>query len=654
MTIASGVPSSDALGWRSLPRGARTYAGAVIAAGTIALILFVPRTYPDPELFLFLLLVVCLTSAWKVNLPISLSSGSTLSVSYAADLMALLLLGTGPAVLIAAVGVWTQCTVNVRQRYPLYRTAFSVGAEVLTMAATGYVYVALGGAPRPLDVTALLKPLVGAIAAYFFFNTALVATAIALSTSRSPWVVWRHEFLWSGTSFMVAGSAGAVAAVVIDRGEHWKALLMLAPVYLTYRTYRLFTARLEDQKRHLEAMTRAEEERRLLLEREQAARATAEAANRLKDQFLATVSHELRTPMNAILGWADMLRHGRLPESRRDRACEAIFNNATRQARLIDELLDMARIMAGKLQLEPSDVQPRDIVAGAVEIVQIAAEAKRIHIDVDVAEDAGVFHADGPRLQQVLWNLLSNAVKFTPEGGTIRVRISRQGRWAEIVVSDSGVGIARDFLPAVFEPFRQADGSPTRVHDGLGLGLAIVKQVVQAHGGTVTVDSRGAGQGSTFTVRLPVARTAVPRPVLPTALASPVPDAVSLEGLSILVVDDDRESRDVVAAHLENHHATVLTAASAAEAFDLLERERVDVLLADVAMPGEDGYSLMRKLRGTSSRAATVPAAALTAYAREEDRRIALQAGFQMHLSKPIDARSLVSAVVSLAHVNPA
>ena len=653
MTIASGVPSSDPLGWRSLPRAARLYVGAVIAAGFATLILAVPRTAPEPALFFFLLLIVCLTSAWKVNLPISLASGSTLSVSYAADLMALLLLGPRPAIVIAAVGVWTQCTVNVRRRYPLYRTAFSVGAEAVTMAATGIVYLALGGPERPLEVTVLMRPLVGAIATYFLFNTGLVAAAIAFSTGRSPWTIWRQEFLWSGTSFMVAGSAGAVAAVVVDRGEHWKAVLMLAPVYLTYRTYRLFIARLEDQKRHLEAMTRAEEERRVLLEREQAARASAEAANRLKDQFLATVSHELRTPMNAILGWADMLRHGRLPEARRDRACEAIFNNATRQARLIDELLDMARIMAGKLQLEPSDVNPRDIVAGAVEIVQIAAEAKRIHIEVDVAEDAGVFRADGPRLQQVLWNLLSNAVKFTPEGGTICVRIARKGRWAEIVVSDSGSGIARDFLPAVFEPFRQADGSPTRVHDGLGLGLAIVKQVVQAHGGTISVSSPGIGQGSTFTVRLPIARAAVQRRSLAPPLPSGAAEPVSLEGLAILVVDDDRESRDVVAAHLENHHATVLTAASAAEALELLERERVDVLLADVAMPGEDGYSLMRRVRATPSRAATVPAAALTAYAREQDRQVALQAGFQMHLTKPIDAHSLVAAVASLTHVNP-
>jgi signal transduction histidine kinase len=243
----------------------------------------------------------------------------------------------------------------------------------------------------------------------------------------------------------------------------------------------------------------------VLLEREQAARASAETANRLKDQFLATVSHELRTPMNAILGWSDMLRLGALPPDRMEKAREAIFNNAMRQARLIDELLDMARIMAGKLQLERSDVDPREIASSALEIVQIAAEAKRLRIDLDLGADLGSFYVDGPRLQQVLWNLLANAVKFTPEQGHVQLSMRRAGDIGEIVVTDSGVGISAEFLPAVFEPFRQADGSATREHDGLGLGLAIVKQVLDAHGGTISVASPGEGRGATFTVRLPVA-----------------------------------------------------------------------------------------------------------------------------------------------------
>jgi signal transduction histidine kinase/ActR/RegA family two-component response regulator len=509
-----------------------------------------------------------------------------------------------------------------------------------------------------------MKPLVGAIAAYFCVNTGLVAWAIALSSGRSAWHVWREEFFWSAASFMVAGSAGAFAAVVIDRGQFWKAVLLFAPVYLTYRTYLLFVARLEDQKRHraeaerlLDEMKRLEESRVQLLERERAARASAEAANGLKDQFLATVSHELRTPLNAILGWADMLCSGILPEPRRGAACAAIFNNAQRQARLIDELLDMARIMSGKLRLDRTLVDPRDIVNGALETVQPSAEAKGIAITVDIDRQAPViFYGDGPRLQQVLWNLLSNAVKFTPEGGAVHVRVARNGKAGEITVSDTGTGIPMEFLPAVFEPFRQADGSSTRLYDGLGLGLAIVKQLVDAHGGSISVASPGEGKGATFIVRLPIARVSDGAgPGAATANrrgAVIVAQGPSLDGLSVLVVDDDEESRHVVAAYLETHHATVLTAASAAEALALLQREHVDVLLADIAMPGEDGYGLLRKLRALGpSRVSAIPAAALTAYAREEDRQEALDAGFQKHLPKPIDVGSLVAAVAELGQV---
>jgi signal transduction histidine kinase/ActR/RegA family two-component response regulator len=668
MTIAGAAPNVPResnrqsevppLSWRTERPSVRLYVSAVVVASAVSLAALIPSAAPPAGLFLFALFAACLTSVWKINLPISLASGSTLSVSYAADLMALLLLGPRVAVLVAAIGVWTQCTVNVRQRYPLYRTAFSIAAEIITMAAAGLAYRALGGTTGPFDVPALLKPLVGAIATYFCINTGLVAAAIALSTGRTVWSVWREDFLWSATSFMVAGSAGAIAAVVIDRGEHWKAALMLAPVYLTYRTYRLFVARLEDEKRHmaetrrlLDEMIRLKQAREDLLDREQTARASAEAANRLKDQFLATVSHELRTPLSAILGWAEMLRTGMLADDRRERACEAIFNNAKRQAQLIDELLDMARIMSGKLPLERMVVDPREIVGGALETVQPAAEAKRIQIAVDLDPRVQAFHGDPPRLQQVLWNLLSNAVKFTPSGGTVRVRVRRSGSVGEILVTDSGPGIPRDFLPSVFEPFRQADGSRTRLHGGLGLGLAIVKHLVEAHSGTVEVDSPGEGLGATFTVRLPLVLSSErPR----TAVRPPAQDRPSsLDGVAVLVVDDDEESRTVVAAYLENHHATVLTAASAEEALDVLQREHVDVLLADVAMPGEDGYTLLRKLRSlNASRAATIPAAALTAFARDEDRQEALQAGFQMHLTKPIDAGSLVAAVATLSNVS--
>ena len=652
VTVAAASDTAG-LTWGRLPRPARGYVAIVTLAGVGVLAASFPRTPPPWGLFLFSLAASCVTSAWKINLPIPLSSGSTLSMSYAADLMALLLLGPRPAIVIAVCGVWMQCTINVKRRYPLYRTAFSVAAEAITMAATGLAYQTLGGSVTG-GIAAMTGPIVASIATYFCINTGLVAVAIATSTGRRAWTVWREDFLWSAASFVVAGSAGAAAAIVIARGQHWAALLLAAPVYLVYWTYRLFVGRLEQEKRHLDEMTRLEHARAELLGREQAARASAESANRLKDQFLATVSHELRTPLSAILGWAEMLQSGRLPPEKRARASQAIFNNAKRQAQLIDELLDVARIISGKLRLEHTAVDPREIVNGAIETVQPAAEAKGIHMDVAIDPAVGAFHGDGPRLQQVLWNLLSNAVKFTPAGGTVSVAVRVSGKAGEIVVRDSGPGIPQDFLPSVFEPFRQADGSRTRLHGGLGLGLAIVKHLVEAHGGTVHVDSAGEGRGATFSVRLPI--VALTKRQGGHALAGilpPAPDCVALTGLSVLVVDDDDESRCVVVAYLESHGAAVLTAESASEALDILQRDRVDVLLADVAMPGEDGYTLVRKLRALQApRASTIPAAALTAFARDEDRQEALQAGFQMHLTKPIDAGALVAAVATLGYAS--
>lgn len=653
MTLVSAVPEADGLSWRSLPGGARLYVASVILCGIAAFVAYFPRAMPPRGLFLFAAVAGFITSCWKINLPIPLSSGSTLSVSYAANLMALLLLGLPPALVIAVFGVCLQCTLNVKRSYPLYRTVFSASAEALTMVATGLTYQVMGGAQAG-GIAAMARPIIAMIAAYFCVNTGLVASAIALSTGRRPWVVWREDFLWSASSFMVAGTAGAGAAIIIERGQHWPAMLMLAPVYLVYWTYRLFVGRLDDQRRHLDELRRLERARADLLEREQAARAIAEAANRLKDQFLATVSHELRTPLSAILGWAEMLQSGILTGEKSARACEAIFNNAKRQAQLIDELLDVARIMSGKLELEHSPVDPREIVSGALETLQPTAEAKSVRIDVDIDPAVGAFHGDGPRLQQVLCNLLSNAVKFTPAGGTISVVVRPRGNAGEIIVRDSGAGIPRDFLPAVFEPFRQADGSRTRRHGGLGLGLAIVKQLVEAHRGSVSVDSAGEGQGATFSVCLPVVPAEWRAPTRPLPVLNANPSTLSLEGLAVLVVDDDDESRAVVVAYLESYHARVLTATSAAQALATLQRDRVDVLLADVAMPGEDGYSLLRKLRALrASPASTIPAAALTAFAREEDRQEALQAGFQMHLTKPIDAGSLVAAVAALGQAAP-
>ena len=682
------------LAWSRLPRIAQLYIAGVMLAGGWTLVQLFPSSLPQPALFSVLLVIAGLTSVWKVNLPIPLASGSTLSVSYAADLMALLLLGPEAAVLVAVAGVWMQSTFKVKREYPWYRTAFNVAEEAITMGGTGVVYAALGGSLSPVDVTALARPLVGAIATYFVLNTGLIAGVIAATSERTWWQVWRDDFLWTSASFMVAGTAGAAAAVVIARGEHWKAVLMAAPVYLTYRTYQVFVGRLEDQRRHLAEtarlhqktvdalltarraeqalaeekerlagmvaeLTRLEEMRQQLLERERAAREGAEEANRLKDQFLAMVSHELRTPLNAIVGWADMLRLGVLTPADRERASESIYGNARRQAQLVDELLDVARITSGKLRLDRKAVDLGRVVRDAVDVVQAAADAKGVEITTSVAPGVGLIYGDGARLQQVAWNLMTNAVKFTAAGGSVHVGVRRVNSAAELVVRDNGIGIPPEFLPDVFEPFRQADATTTRRHGGLGLGLSIVRHLVEAHGGSIGVTSEGDGRGTTFTVHLPViAVVSEPLPQSGVEEASwPAPQPASLpmlEGVRVLVVDDDRESREVVAATLASRNAVVCTAQSVPEALDVLRRDRIDVLLADIGMPGEDGYGLVRTLRAQQGRAAGIPAAALTALAREEDRQQALDAGFQLHLAKPVDSASLVNAVASLRNVRAA
>ena len=686
---ATPVPAQE-LSWRALPRAAQLYVVAVIVFGAAALAVFLPVTFPRPVAFVVLLILTCLTSIWKVTLPIPLACGSTLSVSDAASLMTLFLLGPRHAVLVAVAGVWTQCTLNVKRPYPRYRTLFSAAAEAITMATTGLVYGYLGGSAGSFDMSSWVAPVIGATMTCFAVNTALVAGAIALSTQRSVLNVWSDDFLWSAVSFIVAGSAGAAAALIVDSGRYSTAVLMLVPVYLTYRTYRLFFTRLEDEKTRssgavaslsrrvseaeeierglteektrlataLAAMTELEEMHNQLLEREHAARANAEQANMVKDQFLATVSHELRTPLNAILGWADMLRNETLDVSRRDRAGRAIYSSAKRQAQLINELLDVARIMSGKLQLEFAPVDLKDVARCALDIVQPDADAKRISIGIDEDPSIGIVLGDSGRLNQVATNLLANAVKFTPEGGAVYVRLHRVNDRVEMVVTDTGQGIAPEFLTAVFEPFRQADAATTRTHGGLGLGLSIVKHLVEAHGGTVRADSAGPGNGATFTVRLPLAAVSCGEIEEVAADLSPSatePDETeSLEGISVLVVDDDDDSRQVVEAHLERQGARVLTAASAAAALDLLQREHVDVLLSDIAMPGEDGYTLIRKLRALNPpRIASIPAVALTAFARNEDRQRALQSGFQLHLPKPVDTQALIVAFAKLGRTTP-
>ncbi|HVQ39816.1 MAG TPA: response regulator [Pyrinomonadaceae bacterium] len=396
----------------------------------------------------------------------------------------------------------------------------------------------------------------------------------------------------------------------------------------------------------------AEEERALLLVREQSARADAEQANRTKDEFLATLSHELRTPLSAILGWSHLVRSGKLDEAQMSRAVETIERNARSQSQLIDDLLDVSRIITGKLQIEPRAVDLSAVIEAAIDAVRPAFEAKAINFENALDADAGLVSGDPNRLQQIFWNLFNNAVKFTPEKGHVRVAVERTASAIRVSVSDSGVGITQEFLPYIFDRFRQADGSTTRVHGGLGLGLSIVKHLVQLHQGTVEVGSQGKNKGACFIITLPVASTT-------TAQASgnatetesegnglPTSFSKALQGLRILVVDDEADSRELVSTILTRCGSEVNCCESAAEALKAIRDWKPDLLVSDIGMPNEDGYSLIGKMRKMKSkRARQTPAVALTAYVTNEDRERALTAGFQLHVAKPIDPTDLVRSI---------
>ena len=378
-------------------------------------------------------------------------------------------------------------------------------------------------------------------------------------------------------------------------------------------------------------------------------------ANRLKDEFLATVSHELRTPLTAILGWAHMLRVKQFDEQSTTNAVETIERNARSQSQLIDDLLDVSRIIAGNLRLDVRQVDPASFIESAIEALRPAAEAKNVRIqkvmDTGVVSVAG----DPSRLQQVVWNLLSNAIKFTPKGGRVQIRLERINSHIEIAVSDTGAGIKPEFLPHVFERFRQADQKTTRQHGGLGLGLAIVRHLIELHGGTVQAESPGEGQGATFVVNLPIVpvyqKDNLAERVHPAARDTlPAYDCPErLDGLKVLVVDDEFDTRELFRVGISECGAAVVTAGSAQEALEAIEAEQPDLLISDIGMPGEDGYDLIRKVRAVpAGRGGKIPAIALTAYARTEDRLRALRAGYQMHMSKPVELSELVAVMASL------
>jgi signal transduction histidine kinase/CheY-like chemotaxis protein len=422
--------------------------------------------------------------------------------------------------------------------------------------------------------------------------------------------------------------------------------------------------KLQQQARSLQAeiaeRKEIEERLRLSLISEQMARVEAESANRLKDEFLATVSHELRTPLHAVLGWSHMLRTGMLDGAAAARAIETIERNAKSQAQLVEDILDVSRVITGKLRLNIAPVDAASVINAAIDSIELAAESKSIQLEVTLDPSARRVSGDAARLQQIVWNLLSNAIKFTSAGGRVRVRLERAGAEALIKVSDTGEGIHQDFLPFIFDRFRQADGTSTRRHGGLGLGLAIVRHLTELHGGTVEASSPGKGCGATFTIRLPLAvaqergeglKRETPESIWPkNKVDAPPRPLPSLEGVRALLVDDEQDTLNMLAVMLTEYGATVQTAASAADALEVLQWYKPDVLVSDLALPDEDGFSFIGKVRELEAKKGwRIPAVALTAYVRIEDRTRALSAGFNMFVPEPVEPSELITAIANLA-----
>jgi CheY-like chemotaxis protein/anti-sigma regulatory factor (Ser/Thr protein kinase) len=376
----------------------------------------------------------------------------------------------------------------------------------------------------------------------------------------------------------------------------------------------------------------------------------------MKDEFLATLSHELRTPLTAILGWSNLLRAGKLDAAAALRALEAIERNAKSQHQIIEDLLDVSRIITGKLRLDVREVEPAALIDAAIEAVRPAAEAKGVRIQKVMDTGVGILTGDPSRLQQVFWNLLSNAVKFTPNGGRVQLRIEHTDSHLEITVSDTGQGISAEFLPYVFDRFRQADSTTTRKHGGLGLGLAIARHLVELHGGTVRAESEGAGTGASFIVTLPLltdyrqAATEEPQHTVRSDNRVALECPERLDGLKILVIDDEADTRELLRVALSQCDAEVMTAGSVREALELFQQHRPDILISDIGMPEQDGYELIRRIRELPAElGGDVQAVALTAYARAEDRLRVLRSGYQMHVAKPVEMAELIAVVASLA-----
>jgi len=636
---------------------------SLVAAGS-AIILVSVYEFPFHRVDLrFVLLCLMVVSSSLIAIKIPRVTGR-ITVADTFVFLTMLLYGGAAAILMSCLeGICTTLIISKRPRTILFNAAILSTSTFFTAAI---LYWTIGS---PTEVTAegfsanfFLTICLMALVQYIA-NTSLIAIEKSSKIKESTWTTWRTYYLWTSVTYFAGASAAGIIAILIKTYGFY-AVVATFPIILiicfTYQTYlkniEASLAQAEAARRHVDELSgyitelqRSEEARGQLLLRAERARIEAEAANRIKDEFLATLSHELRTPLTSLLGWASVLRESRHDETVVSQGLEAIDRNARVQAQLIDDLLDVSRIVSGKLHL---DVRPLDIssvIRTAIRVVQPAAEAKGLTLEYYAQPGVGAISADSARMQQIVWNLLSNAVKFTPRGGKIFVRLEQDGSNARITVRDTGLGIDPEFLPRVFDRFLQADSSTTRSFGGLGLGLAIVRHLVELHGGTIWAESEGAGKGATFSATFPVIADRMDPHTLGQSGEFLASELVYLDGLRVLLVDDEAEARQILSTVIARRGAEVKACETAAEALEVLMDWRPHVLMSDIAMPDEDGYSLIGKVRSLpKDKGGETPAAALTAYARDEDRERALDAGYQMHIAKPISAGQLVMTIARL------
>ena len=635
----------------------------VTAGAAIVLVSLYELPFRDLDArFFFLCLMVMASSLVAIRIP-RVSGRITVADTFV--FLTMLLFGGAAAILVSALeGIAATLIISKRPRTILFNSAILATSTFFTVAVLNWIV----GAPVHIVDNRFTGTFFGAICmmalVQYVANTTLIAVEKASKIKESVWYTWRNYYLWTSVTYFAGASAAGIIAIMI-RTYSFYAVVATVPIILiicfTYQTYlknieaseaQTEAARLHVQElsRYISELQRSEEAREQLLLRAERARSEAEAANRIKDEFLATLSHELRTPLTSLLGWSSVLREARRDEKVLAQGLDAIDRNAKVQAQLIDDLLDVSRIVSGKLNLDVRPLDAGSVTRAAINVVQPAADAKGITLDYWSQPGLGAISADSARLQQIVWNLLSNAVKFTPHGGKIHVRVLRDDSNATVTVSDTGQGIDPEFLPRVFDRFRQADSSTTRSFGGLGLGLAIVRHLVELHGGTVSAESDGVGKGAMFSVSFPLITDRVEPCAVMQSGEIHASELRSLDGLRVLLVDDEMETREIISTVVERTGAEVKTCTSAREALSELVDWRPHVILSDIAMPDEDGYGLIEKVRLLEvDETECIPAVAITAYAKDEDRERALSSGFQIYLAKPVELTELISVVARAA-----